>query len=60
MHINLNKLIRLLVCYYPHKIPLGNNHYLCKGEFNTLLNLVEVENCLNNLTYKKYNKYRGI
>lgn len=52
MNIDLNRLIRMLVCYYPNKIPLGNNHYLCKGEFNCLLNLTEVERYLNFLTCK--------
>ena len=56
MKININKLVRCFICCYPHKIPLGNNHYLCKGELTTFLNLVEVESCLNSLTAKRLYK----
>ncbi|MEG0073649.1 MAG: hypothetical protein RR922_03835 [Clostridia bacterium] len=53
MHIDINKIIRMFLCYYPHKIPLGNNHNLVKGELSSFLNVLEVEKYLSTLTCKK-------
>lgn len=46
----LSKIVKCFCCNYPGEIPLGNNHCVNKCSFPFLIDALQIENFLTNLT----------